>query len=74
MGEKHVFKFNFHQSHTNNTKLCRHSSDTNERKKRRNNKSQRDIDYRPFFPVAKTVVNILIEALTTRAKTIVFII
>ena len=43
-----------------------------EKKRGRNNKSQSDIDYRPFSLAAETVVNILIEALTTRVKTIIF--
>ena len=39
-----------------------------ERKRGKNNKSQRDIDYWPFPPAAETVVNMLIGVLTTRAK------
>ena len=68
MDEKHVLKFNFHQSHANNTKLCRHALIPMKGKTGKNNKSQKDLEYWPFSPAAETLIYMLIGALTTRVK------
>ena len=68
MDEKHVFKFNLHQSHANNTKLYRHALIPMKGKTGKNNKSQKDLEYWPFSPAAETLIYMLIVALTTRVK------
>ena len=68
MDEKYAFQFNFHKSHANNTKSCRHALIPMKRKTGKNNKSQKDLEYWPFSPAAETLIYMLIGALTTRAK------
>ena len=66
--ENHAFQFNIQQYHANDTKSRRHTLIP------RKGKEGRIIIHKeiqitiPFSPAAETVVNMLIGALTTRAK------
>ena len=45
MDEKYAFQFNFHQSHENNNKSCRHVLIPMKGKTGKNNKLQKDLEY-----------------------------